>query len=184
MPSHKRGLIMRSLQFSGMTYLVLASMILGGLNSSAQVARTEVHVIRTTTVTDQQFLTGDKDGKPTTIGGVLRIPRPGADKWPAVILVHGSSGVSSNVDYWQQQLNGIGVATFVLDVFTGRGIENVNADQGKLGRLTAIIDVYRALAILAAHPRIDPNRIAVMGFSRRASCVVFQPYEVSATVCA
>jgi hypothetical protein len=37
-------------------------------------------------------------------------------------------------------------------------IENTNADQTKLGRLSAIIDVYRALALLAARPRIDPSR--------------------------
>jgi dienelactone hydrolase len=139
----------------------------------AQVARTEVHPIQTTTVTDQQFLTGAKDGKPATVAAVLRIPRPGTDRLPAVILVHGSGGIGSNVDYWQQQLNSIGIATFALDDFTGRGIENVNADQGKLGRLTAIIDVYRALAILGAHPRIDANRIAVMGFSRGGQVALY-----------
>src|ERR1035441_5873256 len=52
-------------------------------------------------------------------------------------------------------------------------IENTNADQTKLGRLSAIIDVYRALALLAAHPRIDPSRIAVMGFSRGAHVALY-----------
>jgi len=120
--------MMRLSPFSRINFLVFAVMILGELttkSSSAQVARTEVHPIQTTTVTDQQFLTGAKDGKPTTIAAVLRIPRPGTDRLPAVILVHGSSGVGSNVDYWQQRLNGVGIATFALDVFTGRGIENV-----------------------------------------------------------
>jgi hypothetical protein len=51
---------------------------------------------------------------------VLRIPRPGTDRLPAVILVHGSAGIGGNVDYWQQQLNGIGVATFIIDDFAGR----------------------------------------------------------------
>ena len=34
-------------------------------NVSAQLVRTEVHPIQTMTLTDQQFLTGSKDGKPT-----------------------------------------------------------------------------------------------------------------------
>lgn len=133
---------------------------------SARIARTEVRPIQTITLTDEQFLTGTKHGKPTTIAGVLRIPRLGTERLPAVILLHGSSGVGGNVDYWQQQFNDMGVATLVVDYFSGRGIENTNADQSKLGRLTEIIDLYRALAMLAANPRIDPNRIAVMGFSR------------------
>jgi len=125
------------------------------------------------TLTDEQFLTGAKDGKPTTAAGVLRIPRLGTERLPAVLLVHGSSGIGGNVDYWQQQFNTMGVATFVIDCFSGRGIENTNADQSKLGRLTEIIDVYRALALLAANPRIDPNRIAIMGFSRGAHVALY-----------
>jgi len=161
---------------SKLNLFVPVCMVLAGLctgRSTAQVARTEVHPIQTMTLTDQQFLTRAKDGKPTTVAGVLRIPRPGTERLPAVILVHGSGGVSANVDYWQQQLNGIGVATFAIDDFAGRGIDNTLADQSKLGRLTAIVDLYRALALLAAHPRIDPNRIAVMGFSRGAQVALY-----------
>jgi dienelactone hydrolase len=160
-------------------YLLTASLASGqgakmtGDASSIHVARTEVHPIQTLTLTDQQFLTAAKDGKPTTVAGVLRIPRPGTERLPAVILLHGSSGVGGNVDYWQQHFNRMGVATFVIDYFTGRGIANTNADQSKLGRLTEIIDAYRALALLAANPRIDSNRIAVMGFSRGAHAALY-----------
>lgn len=155
-------------RFVKLGFLLVLCMVAASLcpSATAQIARTEVRPIQTMTLTDEQFLTGAKDGKPATIAGVLRIPRPGTERLPAVILLHGSSGVGGNVDYWQQQFNGMGVATFVLDYFSGRGIENTNADQSKLGPLTEIIDVYRSLALLAAHPRIDANRIAVMGFSR------------------
>jgi dienelactone hydrolase len=152
-------------------FVALGVLLFAGLcieRSSAQLARTEVHPIQTMTLTDQQFLTGSKDGKPTIVAGVLRIPRAGTGRLPAVILLHGAGGIGGQVHYWQQQLNDIGIATFAIDYFTGRGIENMNADQTKLGVLSPIIDVYRALALLGTHTRIDPNRIAVMGFARGA----------------
>ncbi len=117
------------------------------------------------TVTDKQFLTGAKDGKPALIGGELRLP-PGTGRVPAVILVHGSAGVGANVDRWAQELNGIGVAAFLLDSFTGRGIVQTVTDQSQLGHLAMIVDAYRALELLSNHARIDASRIAVMGFSK------------------
>jgi dienelactone hydrolase len=133
---------------------------------NAQTARIEVHPLQTMTLTDQQFLTGAKDGKPVVIAGELRLPRPGTDRLPAVVLVHGSGGVGANVDRWSQELNGLGVATFILDAFTGRGIVNTATNQAQLGQLTMINDAYRALELLSKHPRIDPARIDLMGFSR------------------
>jgi dienelactone hydrolase len=39
-------------------------------------------------------------------------------------------------------------------------------DQAQLGELTSINDAYRALELLAKHPRIDPARIGIFGGSR------------------
>ena len=66
-----------------------------------------------------------------------------------------------------------GVGTFALDGFTGRGLASVNTDQALLGRLNFILDAYRALDILARHPRVDPSRIALMGFSRGGQAALF-----------
>ena len=53
----------------------------------AQVARIEIHSLKTITLTDEQFLAGVKDGKQDVIGGKLRIPRPGKDRLPAIVQI-------------------------------------------------------------------------------------------------
>ena len=60
----------------------------------------------------------------------------------------------------------MGIATFLLDGFTGRGIVETTTDQFQFGTLTMINDAYRALELLAKHPRIDPTRIGLFGGSR------------------
>lgn len=145
---------------------ILAATAVLSTAASAQVARIEVHPLSSTTLTDEQFLTGVREGQPAQLAAELRIPVPGTARLPAVVLVHGSGGVGGNVHTWAQELNAIGIATLIIDSFTGRGINNTLVDQAQLGRLAMIVDEYRALALLAKHPRIDPSRIAVMGFSR------------------
>ena len=135
-------------------------------------ARIELYPIQTLTLSDQQFLKGDSSGTPVIITGQLRIAQ-GAGRLPVVVLQHGSGGVTANVDVWSRELNELGISTFVLDGFTGRGLTNVNSDQGSLGRLNFILDIYRVLDILARHPRVDPARIALMGFSRGGQAVLY-----------
>jgi dienelactone hydrolase len=133
---------------------------------AAESAKIELHTIQTVTLTDEQFLNGRKDGASTVIAGELRLPRLGTDRLPAMIIVHGSGGIMGNEARWAQELGDIGVATFSLDGFTPRGIVNTATDQSQLGNLTMINDAYRALDLLAKHPRIDPTRIGLMGGSR------------------
>src|SRR5260370_16125677 len=67
---------------------------------------------------------------------------------------------------WEQYFLSMAVATFVIDSFTGRGIVSTINDQSQLGRLAQTEDAYRALALLAKHPRIDASRVMLIGFSR------------------
>jgi dienelactone hydrolase len=82
------------------------------------------------------------------------------------VLQHGSGGYVANIDLWSRELNELGISTFALDSFTGRGLTEANTNQALLGRLNFILDLYRALEVLASHPRVDPGRIVLMGFSR------------------
>lgn len=149
--------------------------------SSASLGQTfvrmELRPIESITMTSEQFLTGDKGAKPVVLAGELRIPKPGTDRLPAVILVHGSGGIGASPDRWAQELNSIGVASLILDTFSGRGIVNTQNDQSQLNSLAMMVDAYRALASLADHARIDPNRIAVMGFSKGAVAAVYSSNE-------
>jgi dienelactone hydrolase len=43
---------------------------------------------------------------------------------------------------------------------------NTQSDQDQLSRLVMVLDAYRALELIGKHPRIDPERVLVMGFSR------------------
>ena len=95
----------------------------------AQIFRLELHTIQTQSPNDQEFLIGKKDLKPVTITAELRIPRRGTERLPAVVLLHGSGGVSGFIDDWAREINTLGVATFTLDSFTGRGLVNTAADQ-------------------------------------------------------
>jgi dienelactone hydrolase len=135
-------------------------------------ARTELLPVQTLTLTDQQFLTGDNNGKPTTIVGQLRIAQ-GVGRLPLVVLQHGSAGFAPNIEYWSREFNAAGISTFAIDGFTGRGLEEVNSNHALLGRLNFILDIYRSLDVLAPHPRIDPQRIALMGFSRGGQATLY-----------
>ena len=140
---------------------------------AAQTARIEVHPIKTMTLTDQQFLIGAKDGPEVIIGGELRLPKLGSDRLPAVVLMHGSGGISAYVNDWIPVLNSLGIATFLVDSFTGRGLTSVVNNQAQLGRLVQVLDSFRALELIAKHPRIDPSKIAAMGFSRGGQGVLY-----------
>jgi dienelactone hydrolase len=159
---------------SGVVWLSWTGMAIAQMSPKAAIAtRVELHPIPSLTLSDPQFLAGDAAGaKPVTVAGELRVAQ-GTGKLPVVILMHGSSGVGPNIEPWVQLLNANGISTFTIDGFTGRGLTTVGADQAQLGRLNLIVDIYRAAAILAKNPRVDADRMALMGFSRGGQAALY-----------
>jgi dienelactone hydrolase len=135
-------------------------------------ARTELYSIQTLTLSDSHFLKDEADGTPVTVAGQFRIAQ-GTGRLPVVVLMHGSGGMGPNIEMWSDEFNAMGISTFAIDGFTGRGLTSTSANQALLGRLNFILDIYRALDILAKHPRVDPDRIVLMGFSRGGQAALY-----------
>src|SRR3989440_3429975 len=102
--------------------------------------------------------------QPGTVTGDLSVPG-GSDRVPAVIVLHSCSGVTPNVTEWAHALNRMGYAALVLDSFTGRGVNEVCTGHTPVSVGSRLADVFRAQELLVTHPRIDPGRIGVLGFS-------------------
>jgi hypothetical protein len=67
-------------------YVVLPLLVLGGPSSrAAEVARVELHALQTTTMTDEQFLKGEK-GTPIVVAGELCLPQSSAERLPAMAV--------------------------------------------------------------------------------------------------
>ncbi len=82
---------------------------------------------------------------------------------PAVLILHGSSGVDARGDFHQAALNAAGIATLQIDMWEARGVTDLgNRPQAPI---LTYPDAFSALAWLSAHPRIDAARIGVLGFS-------------------
>lgn len=112
------------------------------------------------------LIKGNSSGEGVNITGHLFLPA-GGEKVPAVILMHGSGGMyPAMLDFWPKQFNAEGVAVLAVDSFGPRGVQSTADDQSKVPFAADVADAFAALQLLASHPRIDPSRIAVMGFSR------------------
>ena len=162
----------KSIQFGLTLFICLAVMTTNAI-AERLVQRIELHPIQTVTLNSSEFLTDVKKESSVTIAGELRIPSGIEGRVPAVVLVHGAAGISMQMDPWAREINDIGIAVFIIDCYTGRGFKEGFVPSSKVNSLTMIVDAYRALNLLANHPRIDPARIALMGFSRGGGVALY-----------
>jgi dienelactone hydrolase len=80
--------------------------------------------------------------------------------------MHGSDGVTRHQYAVARSLLALGMAVFVVDSFTTRGVDNTIGDQGAVTPYSMLIDAYQALALLRTHPRVDGGRVALVGWSK------------------
>jgi dienelactone hydrolase len=137
------------------------------LAATPAIAQIRIQVIPfdSVTLSSQQVLLGETQGTPVSLAGELRLPGLGTDKVPVVVLVHGIGGLFPVHFEWVNALNSWGIGVFIPDHLSGRGIAPMTPQDYGLAGGARMVDIYHALTRLLNHPRIDPERIAIMGFS-------------------
>jgi dienelactone hydrolase len=113
----------------------------------------------------------------TVIFGTLQVPKKATGPIPAMVIAHGSAGVAERESWWADHLNDIGVAAFIVDSFTPRNIRDTATDQTQLSTAANVADAFAALKLLATHPKIDRQRIGVIGFSKGGQVALWTEFE-------
>jgi dienelactone hydrolase len=103
--------------------------------------------------------------QPGTVTADLSLPGGARGRVPAVILLHSCAGVQPATQAWAAEITRMGYAALVLDSFTGRSVKDICTGHISVSVGSRLADVFRAQELLATHPQIDPQRIAVLGFS-------------------
>lgn len=99
-----------------------------------------------------------------TISGDLALPPlEGNRRIPAVIMLHGCDGSSRAAAAWRETFRAAGWASFAIDTFAGRSLTETCTGRTLIHPASRVADAIRALDLLTTHPRIDPERIVVMG---------------------
>ncbi|HLF01867.1 MAG TPA: alpha/beta fold hydrolase [Anaerolineales bacterium] len=96
----------------------------------------------------------------TTIGLLHFPPNPNRGRHPALLAMHGAAGDKDGFDFALTHFREAGLATFCIDLPAhGEAFDGprLKPDDEVVGAA--------ALDVLAVHPEIDPDRLAVMGGS-------------------
>ena len=148
-------------------------------NCQAPQAGTTEITFQSATYNDfRQVLTREAATGTVTVQANLGFPEEKKDRYPAVIVVHSLGGYrDANEGYVAAELRKSGFATLTYDSFVARGTTGL-AMQGSPGYLTAgVSDAFAALRLLASEPRIDADRIAIVGFSFGAEVAHMTAFE-------
>ena len=168
---------MRSAASIAAMLLMAASPALGQAMSSLADGRTgRIEFQSATPAGPTELVT--KTYKGTIVAGTLALPQGAGPGTPAMVIAHGSGGILPGREHaWARRLNELGIATFVVDSFTPRGLTSTSRDQSRLSTMANLADALAALRLLATHPQLDPERIGVMGFSRGGQVALYSALE-------
>jgi dienelactone hydrolase len=109
------------------------------------------------TVENVEFPVADATDRYAAVAGELRIPDSRRAHLPAVVIVNSAPGFDGRGAFYAEALGEAGIVTLEIDMFQGRGLPASVRHN--------LPHAFQALQYLAHHPRVDPQRIGIMGFS-------------------
>jgi dipeptidyl aminopeptidase/acylaminoacyl peptidase len=115
----------------------------------------------------RQLLSREAPSATVTVPATLSFPDDKNDRYPAVVVIHTIAGyIEDNEGQYAAELRKAGFATLTFDSFAARGSTGVALARSGPGLWpSGVADAFAALRLLAGHPRIDADRIAIAGFS-------------------
>jgi dienelactone hydrolase len=140
--------------------------LLGVAAAMAGPAWAETVILHSTTYASVGAALQHKGAKPAQVPADFQLPSHAAGRYPAVVVVHTIGGYDAGNEGWfAARLREAGFATLTYDSFSARHWGKVT--KGNDLRLSAagLADAFAALEFLSTQPKIDPARIAVIGFS-------------------
>jgi dienelactone hydrolase len=162
--------------------VLMATIIYGaeaGHCQTPQAGKTTTITFQSSTYSDFRQLLARKATGDVIVGAQLGFPEEARDRYPAVIVVHTLGGYrDANEGYVAAELRKAGFATLTYDSFAARGTTGaaLSALPGYLP--IGVADAYAALRFLSNQPRIDGDRIAIIGFSYGGDVAHLSAFEI------
>ena len=153
-----------------MYWLFLALVLVFAAGGARAEGANEPLTLRSVTYSNlRQLLMAAAPDAQIDVPALLRFPASVmSERIPAVVVVHSLAGFREENEGWQaRQLQQAGFATLTYDSFAARGMGDLvtAARRGPPPYPSALADAFAALSALSRDSRIDPQRIAILGFS-------------------
>jgi dienelactone hydrolase len=122
-------------------------------------------------------LSDPASGGPVELSVELRLPAAAGGPVPAVVFVHGAGGPLGHHAVWRELFDEIGVATAHANHFQPRGKSSAVGGHIQLTGAAMAVDALNILKALADDPRIDAERIAIMGASKGGGVSLYTAWK-------
>lgn len=154
-------------------YLIIALAIL----AASAAANAQTVTVQSGRYTDfRQLLAREAPTDSAAIAMTLRLPDQTQDRYPAIVIVHSIAGyLEANEGWHADEFRKAGFATLTYSSDAARRLRDGGSAISTWP--SAVAEAYAAFRLLADHPRIDAERIAIVGFSFGGEVALLTAFE-------